>query len=38
MESNKDDKLRHRVRQRSVVKFVEMLKTPPIDVVEASES
>jgi len=38
MESNKDDKLRHRIRQRSVVKFVEMLKTQPIDVVEASES
>jgi len=38
MESNKNDKLRHRIHQWSVVKFVEMLKTQPIDVAEVSES
>jgi IS605 OrfB family transposase len=38
MESNKNDKLRHRIHQWSVVKFVEMLKTQPIDVDEVSES
>ncbi|MFP3234711.1 MAG: IS200/IS605 family accessory protein TnpB-related protein [Sulfolobaceae archaeon] len=38
MESNKNDKLRHRIHQWSVVKFVEMLKTQPIDVDEISES
>jgi IS605 OrfB family transposase len=38
MESNKNDKLRHRIHQWSVVKFVEMLKTQPIEVAEVSES
>ncbi len=38
MESNKNDKLRHRIHQWSVVKFVEMLKTQPIEVDEVSES
>jgi len=38
MESNKNDKLRHRIHQWSVVKFVDMLKTQPIDVEEVSES
>jgi IS605 OrfB family transposase len=38
MESNKNDKLRHRIHQWSVVKFVEMLKTQPIEVEEVSES
>jgi IS605 OrfB family transposase len=38
MESNKNDKLRHRIHQWSVVKFVDMLKTQPIDVAEVSES
>ena len=38
MESNKNDKLRHRIHQWSVVKFVEMLKTQAIDVDEVSES
>jgi IS605 OrfB family transposase len=38
MESNKNDKLRHRIHQWSVVKFVDMLKTQPIDVDEVSES
>ena len=38
MESNKNDKLRHRIHQWSVIKFVEMLKTQPIDVAEFSES
>jgi IS605 OrfB family transposase len=38
MESNKNDKLRHRIHQWSVVKFVEMLKIQPIDVDEVSES
>ncbi|MEJ2775861.1 IS200/IS605 family accessory protein TnpB-related protein [Sulfolobaceae archaeon RB850M] len=38
MESDKNDKLRHRIHQWSVVKFVEMLKTQPIDVDEVSES
>ena len=33
----KNDKLRHRIRQWSVIKFVKMLKTQPIDVVEVSE-
>jgi len=37
MESDKNDKLRHRIHQWSVVKFV-MLKTQPIDVAEVSES
>jgi transposase, IS605 OrfB family, central region len=37
MEINKNDKLRHRIHQWSVVKFV-MLKTQPIDVAEVSES
>jgi transposase, IS605 OrfB family, central region len=37
MESDKNDKLRHRIHQWSVVKFV-MLKTQPIDVDEVSES
>ncbi|MFP3234717.1 MAG: IS200/IS605 family accessory protein TnpB-related protein [Sulfolobaceae archaeon] len=38
MESNKNDKLRHRIHQWGVVKFVDMLKTQPIDVEEVSES
>jgi IS605 OrfB family transposase len=38
MEGNKTAKLRHRIHQWSVVKFVEMLKTQPIDVEEVSES
>ncbi|MEJ2781840.1 IS200/IS605 family accessory protein TnpB-related protein [Stygiolobus sp. CP850M] len=38
MESNKNDKLRHRIHQWSVVKFVDMLKTQAIDVDEVSES
>ncbi len=38
MEGNKSSKLRHRIHQWSVVKFVEMLKTQPIDVDEVSES
>ena len=38
MEGNKTPKLRHRIHQWSVVKFVEMLKTQPIDVDEVSES
>jgi len=38
MESNKSDKLRHRIHQWSVVKLVDMLKTQPIDVDEVSES
>ena len=38
MESNKNDELRHRIRQWSVVKFLEMLKTQPIEVAEVSES
>ena len=38
MESNKNDKLRHRIHQWSVVKFVDMLKTQPIEVAEVSES
>ncbi|WP_048087269.1 IS200/IS605 family accessory protein TnpB-related protein, partial [Metallosphaera yellowstonensis] len=32
MEGNKTAKLRHRIHQWSVVKFLEMLKTQPIDV------
>jgi len=38
MEGNKTAKLRHRIHQWSVVKFVDMLKTQPIEVVEVSES
>jgi len=38
MEGNKTAKLRHRIHQWSVVKFVEMLKTQPIEVAEVSES
>jgi len=38
MESSKDAKLRHRIHQWSVIKFVEMLKAQPIDVEEVSES
>nr|WP_286189023.1 IS200/IS605 family accessory protein TnpB-related protein [Sulfolobus sp. S-194] len=38
MESNKSSKLRHRVHQWSVVKFVELLRAQPIDVEEISEA
>ena len=38
MEGNKSSKLRHRIHQWSVVKFVDMLKTQPIEVDEVSES
>nr|WP_156017866.1 IS200/IS605 family accessory protein TnpB-related protein [Sulfuracidifex metallicus] len=38
MEGDKNGRLRHRIHQWSVVKFVEMLKTQPIDVEEVSES
>jgi len=38
MEGDKNDKLRHRIHQWSVIKFVEMLKAQPIDVEEVSES
>jgi IS605 OrfB family transposase len=38
MEGNKTAKLRHRIHQWSVVKFVDMLKTQPIEVAEVSES
>jgi len=38
MEGNKSAKLRHRIHQWSVIKFVEMLKTQAIDVAEVSES
>ncbi|EHP69778.1 transposase, IS605 OrfB family, central region [Metallosphaera yellowstonensis MK1] len=38
MESDKNDKLRHRIHQWSVVKLVDMLKTQPIEVAEVSES
>jgi IS605 OrfB family transposase len=38
MEGNKTSKLRHRIHQWSVVKFVDMLKTQPIEVEEVSES
>jgi IS605 OrfB family transposase len=38
MEGDKNDKLRHRIHQWSVIKFVEMLKAQPIDVDEVSES
>ncbi|AMD30215.1 IS200/IS605 family accessory protein TnpB-related protein [Acidilobus sp. 7A] len=38
MEGDKNDKLRHRIHQWSVIKFVEMLKSQPIDVEEVSES
>jgi IS605 OrfB family transposase len=37
MEGNKTAKLRHRIHQWSVVKFVEMLKIQPIEVAEVSE-
>ena len=38
MESDKNSILRHRIHQWSVVKFVEMLKTQSIDLVEFSEA
>jgi hypothetical protein len=38
MEGDKNDKLKHRIHQWSVIKFVEMLKTQPIGVDEVSES
>ena len=38
MESNKYDKLRHRIHQWSVVEFIEMLKAQAIDIDEVSES
>ncbi|QGR17317.1 IS200/IS605 family element transposase accessory protein TnpB [Sulfurisphaera ohwakuensis] len=38
MGGNKNGKLRHRIHQWSVVKFIEMLKAQPIDVEEVSES
>jgi IS605 OrfB family transposase len=38
MEGNKSSKLRHRIHQWSVIKFVDMLKTQAIDVAEVSES
>jgi len=38
MEGNKTAKLRHRIHQWSVVKFVDMLKIQPIEVAEVSES
>ncbi|WP_432518138.1 IS200/IS605 family accessory protein TnpB-related protein [Saccharolobus islandicus] len=38
MEGNKTAKLRHRIHQWSVIKFVDMLKIQPIDVEEVSES
>ena len=38
MEGNKSSKLRHRIHQWSVIKFVDMLKTQAIDVEEVSES
>jgi len=38
MEGNKTAKLRHRIHQWSVVKFVDILKIQPIDVEEVSES
>jgi IS605 OrfB family transposase len=38
MEGNKNDKLRHRIHQWSVIKFVVMLKTQPIEIAEVSES
>jgi IS605 OrfB family transposase len=38
MEGNKTAKLRHRIHQWSVVKFVKVLKTQPIEVDEVSES
>nr|WP_286188881.1 hypothetical protein [Sulfolobus sp. S-194] len=37
-EGNKNSKLRHRIHQWSVVKFVEMLNTQPIEVEAVSES
>jgi IS605 OrfB family transposase len=38
MEGNKTAKLRHRIHQWGVIKFVDMLKTQAIDVDEVSES
>ncbi|BAB66123.1 IS200/IS605 family accessory protein TnpB-related protein [Sulfurisphaera tokodaii] len=38
MEKDKNDELRHRVHQWSVVKFVELLKAQPVDVEEVSEA
>jgi IS605 OrfB family transposase len=38
MEGNKTAELRHRIHQWSVIKFVDMLKTQPIDVEEVFES
>ncbi|AEE93284.1 IS607 transposase protein TnpB [Acidianus hospitalis W1] len=38
MEGNKSSKLRHRIHQWSIVKFVDMLKTQAIEVDEVSES
>jgi len=38
VEDDKDPRLRHGIHQWSVVKFVEMLKAQPIDVVELSEA
>ncbi|MFP3234727.1 MAG: transposase, partial [Sulfolobaceae archaeon] len=38
MKGNKNDKLRHRIHQWSVIKFVDMLKTQPIEVAEVFES
>ena len=38
MEGNKAAKLRHRIHQWSVVRFVEMLKAQPVEVVEVSEA
>nr|WP_286188791.1 IS200/IS605 family accessory protein TnpB-related protein [Sulfolobus sp. S-194] len=38
MEGNKSSKLRNRVHQWSVVRFVELLKAQPIEVEEVSES
>ncbi|ADX83788.1 IS607 family transposase [Sulfolobus islandicus HVE10/4] len=38
MEGDKSAKLRHRIHQWSVVKFVEILKNQPIDVLEVSEA
>ncbi|MFP3312639.1 MAG: IS200/IS605 family accessory protein TnpB-related protein [Acidilobus sp.] len=38
MGGDKSARLRHRIHQWSVIKFVEMLKSQPIDVEEVSES
>ena len=38
MEGGKNAELRHRIHQWSVVKFAELLKAQPIDVVEVSEA